>query len=95
MTSAIFTALLALAAGDADATKKDGSEQAEPKQILTTVSLAGSGDAATKAAMEQRGVVEHPAPAMPPLVATVQPDGSLRLGHGHHPAEAAAAEKPE
>lgn len=95
MTSAILTALLALAAGSPEAAKKDGSAQPEPKQILTTVSLGKTPAAAKKAALDKRGIVEHPAPPMPPLVAYVQPDGSLRLGHGQHPAEGAVEEKPQ
>ncbi len=83
MTPFILSALLALAPGDSDAARKDRSAQAEPKQILTTVSLGDGASAAKKSAMKARGMVQHPAPTMPPLVARVQPDGSQRYGHGY------------
>ncbi len=83
MSPVIFSALLALAAADKEAADKERSAQAEPKQILTTVSVGDSPSAAKKSAMKARGMVEHPAPAMPPLVAFVKPDGTLGYRHGN------------
>ncbi|MEM6576286.1 MAG: hypothetical protein AAGB27_15690 [Pseudomonadota bacterium] len=83
MSPVIFSALLALAAADKEAADKERSAQAESKQILTTVTLSDSPSAAKKSAMKARGVVEHPAPTMPPLVAFVKPDGTLGYRHGN------------
>ncbi len=96
MTSLILTAMLAMAAADnADSKSENPAPPEASKQLVTTVVLDGSEAEVRQKMARAGGMQVHRVPPGPPLVAIVQPDGSISYTHAELPKPSVEPEQPQ